>query len=242
MFSICFASLLAVLVTRHAAEKKGRAPTLGPGDGRKRNWPSIVEHIDVQWQTRHEDCVRSSSSDGDVIRFNHKGYIHEVGKGSPVEMKGQRLVAGMQIDANENSEPLEVKLGQHGLIVGMEAVLRTMCIGEQVRATIPGPLAYNSRPGFLPYDTSVTYEMEVVSIEQGDPVVEGADAKSSTGDAQTDRHVDPVPGVGSTLGAVLLVLMVVIFGGGAYLLSSRSSDGQPRKKGKESKKDAKKKR
>ena len=38
---------------------------------------------------------------------------------------------------------------------------------EKVRAKIPGPLAYNSRAGFLPYDTAVLYEMEVVQVTRG---------------------------------------------------------------------------
>lgn len=76
---------------------------------------------------------------------------------------------------------MEFVLGTPRLIVGMEAVLRHMCEGdawlaetlcdwepkEKVRAKIPGPLAYNTRAGFLPYDTTILYEMELISITRG---------------------------------------------------------------------------
>ena len=85
----------------------------------------------------------------------------------------------------QEDKPLEFVLGTPRLIVGMEAVLRQMCEGEKVRAKIPGPLAYNTRAGFLPYDTTVLYEMELISITRGDGTVpapeESQAAKAVTG-------------------------------------------------------------
>merc|ERR1711920_631332 len=87
----------------------------------------------------------------------------------------------MQIDSNYNTEkqelePLQVTLGAPALIVGMEAAIRTMCVGETVRAMIPGPLAFNTKGGFLPYDTKVVYEIELISWERNVGIPEQSQA------------------------------------------------------------------
>merc|ERR1719223_2415405 len=58
-------------------------------------------------------------------------------------------------------------LGVGGLIVGMEAAIGQMCEGEIVKATIPGPLAFNTKSGSLPYHTSIMYEIELFIVTRG---------------------------------------------------------------------------
>eukprot|EP00930_Biecheleria_cincta_P031177 TRINITY_DN21638_c0_g1_i2.p1 TRINITY_DN21638_c0_g1~~TRINITY_DN21638_c0_g1_i2.p1 ORF type:complete len:220 (-),score=36.34 TRINITY_DN21638_c0_g1_i2:111-770(-) len=165
--------LLQVLVVTPCVGSSGKrkAPTLSPGDGRKRNWTAIQDFIELEWVNQVEECVRSNQ-DGDTISFNHKGFIKELPPGKTTDGKGNPVSVGQQIDANYDPEskslkPLEFVLGTPRLIVGMEAALRLMCVGEVVRATIPGGLAYNGRLGFLPYGTTVMYEMEVLSFTKG---------------------------------------------------------------------------
>merc|ERR1712203_982639 len=125
------------------------------------NWPKILEHVQLDWLKKHDDCTRNLA-DGDQVAFNHKGFVAELPEGKSKSPTGQELHVGLQIDANVNPqtkevEPLKIVLGVGGLLVGMEAAMRQMCEGETLRATIPGPLAYNTKAGFLPYDTVVAY-------------------------------------------------------------------------------------
>mmetsp|Transcript_117070 Transcript_117070/g.331327 ORF Transcript_117070/g.331327 Transcript_117070/m.331327 type:complete len:246 (-) Transcript_117070:138-875(-) len=223
-----------------AGTGKKKAPTLGPGDGRKRDWAKIIGHIEVEWVTQDEGCERDGR-DGDVVTFNHKGFVHELGKG---KTQGTQFSNGQQFDANVDKDgttkPLETMLGKGRIIVGMEAVLRTMCEGETVRATIPGPLAFDTRAGFLPYGTSVMYEMEVVSVKKGTGEVpiepEGVKGQASIGSNSSSSTPIQTP---SQMGWVLLLIFVMICGGASYLLSRSSSQGKTKKKSKD-KKDAKK--
>jgi len=217
-------------------KKKKRAPTLMPGDGRKRDWPAILSHIELEWVTEQSDCDRSANKDGDTLAFKHKGFIAELPEGKTRDAQGRTIQVGMQMDSNIDPEskedkPLEFMLGSPKLIVGMEAVLRTMCESEKVRARIPGPLAYNFRSGFLPYDTAVLYEMEVTRVTRGNglPPPEAA-APEPTGTAASSWP----------LLLALLLLLALVFGGIAFVLKGSGSAKAPKKK--EAKKEGKKKR
>jgi len=212
---------ICVLVTEGGKKK---APTLHPGDGRPRNWPAIREHIAVQW-VQKKDCARDSG-DGDILSFNHKGFIAELPPGKTTDGQGKPLREGMQFDGNMNpetneAEPLEFVLGTPTLIVGMEAILRTMCVGETVRAVIPGPLAYDTRKGFFPYGTSVLYEMELVSLKK-------------PGKAPLEN----LPGIPKSLplASGLLLFLLAIGGSGYFLLRQSANQKKPNKVKKEGKK------
>ncbi|CAE7527849.1 FKBP11 [Symbiodinium pilosum] len=217
---------------------KKRAPTLAPGDGRKRDWPAILSHIELEWVTEKSDCDRSANKDGDTVAFKHKGFIAELPKGKTRDAQGHELQVGMQMDSNilpetKEDKPLEFMLGTPKLIVGMEAVLRTMCENEKVRAKIPGPLAYNSRAGFLPYDTVVLYEMEMVQVTRGN----GLPAPESP------TPMAPVSAGAATwkLVLALLTMLGLVFGGIAFLMRGGEKSLKS-KESKTSKKEGKKKR
>ncbi|CAE7359588.1 Fkbp11 [Symbiodinium natans] len=218
------------------AAKKKRAPTLAPGDGRKRDWPAILSHIELEWVTEQSDCDRSANKDGDTVAFKHRGFIAELPQGKTRDAQGRELQVGMQMDSNilpetKEDKPLEFMLGTPKLIVGMEAVLRTMCENEKVRAKIPGPLAYNSRGGFLPYDTAVLYEMEVVQVTRGQGLPDTA--------VPAPASADGTSGATWPLVVALLLLLALVGGGIAFI--AKGSEKAP-KKSKEAKKDGKKKR
>lgn len=218
------------------AAKKARPPTLAPGDGRKRDWAAIAGHLEMEWLNESPDCDRGASRDGDVVAFKHKGFIAELPSGKTTDGKGRPLQVGLQMDSNIDPEtkedkPLEFTLGSPRLIVGMEAVLRQMCEGEKVRAKIPGALAYNTRAGFLPYDTAVLYEMEMVSITRGDGTIP----------VETVEKPTSAPAAGESnwsLALVLILLLGMVAGGFFYLRAPKTE----KVKGKDAKKDGKKKR
>merc|ERR1740123_322730 len=102
----------------------------------------------------------------------------------------------------------------------MEAILRTMCVGETVRAMIPGPLAYDTRKGFLPYGTSVLYEMELVSFKKGN------------GLKPDEAPLETSPGTPSSLPlalGLLLLLLLAIGGSGYFLLRQSEIQGKSKK-------------
>eukprot|EP00931_Biecheleriopsis_adriatica_P055756 TRINITY_DN33037_c0_g1_i1.p1 TRINITY_DN33037_c0_g1~~TRINITY_DN33037_c0_g1_i1.p1 ORF type:complete len:249 (+),score=55.56 TRINITY_DN33037_c0_g1_i1:35-781(+) len=221
-----------------------RVPTLAPGDGRPRNWANIAEYLELEWVQQEEDCARNSQ-DGDQVFFNHKGFIAELPPGKDSDFQGRPLRAGMQIDSNidpqtKEAKPLDAIFGVPRLIVGMEAALRLMCADEVLKVTIPGPLAYNGRGNFLPYNTKVMYELEVVEVKKGVGI-----PKEEIPNATGTESIAPGGFEGPQswpLAVGLLVLLLVIMGGGAYTLSSFEQQGQGKKKAKDVKKDSKKKR
>mmetsp|Transcript_27527 Transcript_27527/g.37181 ORF Transcript_27527/g.37181 Transcript_27527/m.37181 type:complete len:236 (+) Transcript_27527:70-777(+) len=226
---------LLLLVHCRASEK--RAPTLYPGDGRKRDWPKILEHVELEWVNKNDDCARDGK-DGDNVAFNHNGFIADLPPGKSTDAQGRLLRNGIQIDSNMDPEtkqpkPLEFVLGTQKLIVGMEAALRTMCVGETVRATIPGPLAYNGRANFLPYNTKVMYQMELVSFTKGDGLPKEPGPEATT--------AKPAGGSGWPL-AVALALLLLVLGSAAFAMSKFEQQGRNRKKAKDAKKEGKKKR
>eukprot|EP00913_Durusdinium_trenchii_P024347 g22857.t1 len=105
-----------------------------------RDWASIRSHLDIEWLTEHSDCQQGR--DGDQVAFRHKGFIAELPEGKTTDGQGRPIQVGMQMDSNIDQKTKEL-------------------------AKIPGPLAYNTRAGFLPYDTAVLYEVELVSVTRG---------------------------------------------------------------------------
>lgn len=51
-------------------DRPKRAPTLSPGDGRKRDWAAILSHIELDWLEEQPGCERNNR-DGDTVAFRH---------------------------------------------------------------------------------------------------------------------------------------------------------------------------
>lgn len=134
----------------------------------------------------------------------------------------------------KEDKPLEFTFGTPRLIVGLEAVLREMCTGEKLRAKIPGPLAYNTRAGFLPYDTAVLYEVELVSVTRGDGTV-----PTEAPQLKMESSKGPVSGDNWLL-ALVLVFLLAMVAAGAFFLRSSEKKVTTKESKKESKKDKKK--
>merc|ERR1711957_670072 len=150
------------------------------------------------------------------------------------------LTNGMQIDANVNAngevEPLDVNLGWQQILVGMEATLRTMCVGEIARATIPARFAYggwhnSGKAPPVPKDTIVTYEMEVLKIAKGaQPVPSSAPAGAPARNAPAGSF-SSLP---MAMGLIALLGLVMAFV--VYKLQNMSAPKKGKQKDKGSKK------
>ncbi|NWZ09962.1 FKB11 isomerase, partial [Agelaius phoeniceus] len=66
------------------------------------------------------------------------------------------LEDGRIIDSSLSRDPLQVELGKHQVIPGLEQSLLDMCVGEKRRAIIPPHLAYGKRgsPPTIPGECS----------------------------------------------------------------------------------------
>ncbi|NXE71126.1 FKB11 isomerase, partial [Calcarius ornatus] len=66
------------------------------------------------------------------------------------------LEDGRIIDSSLSRDPLQVELGKHQVIPGLEQSLLDMCVGEKRRAIIPPHLAYGKRgsPPSIPGECS----------------------------------------------------------------------------------------
>ncbi|NXH20741.1 FKB11 isomerase, partial [Bucco capensis] len=76
------------------------------------------------------------------------------------------LEDGRIIDSSLSRDPLQVELGKHQVIPGLEQSLLDMCVGEKRRAIIPPQLAYGKRgsPPSIPGDAVLRFELELVAL------------------------------------------------------------------------------
>ena len=78
------------------------------------------------------------------------------------------LADGTQFDSSkEKNDPFEFTLGKAEVMAGWEQGLPGMKVGGKRRLTIPPALAYGSAgyPGFIPPDTTLVFDVEVVSVK-----------------------------------------------------------------------------
>ncbi|NWV55470.1 FKB11 isomerase, partial [Daphoenositta chrysoptera] len=84
------------------------------------------------------------------------------------------LEDGRIIDSSLSRDPLQVELGKHQVIPGLEQSLLDMCVGEKRRAIIPPHLAYGKRgsPPTIPGERSpqgdavLRFEVELVGLSR----------------------------------------------------------------------------
>ncbi|NWW34896.1 FKB11 isomerase, partial [Panurus biarmicus] len=76
------------------------------------------------------------------------------------------LEDGRIFDSSLSRDPLQVELGKHQVIPGLEQSLLDMCVGEKRRAIIPPHLAYGKRgsPPTIPGDAVLRFEVELVGL------------------------------------------------------------------------------
>jgi FKBP-type peptidyl-prolyl cis-trans isomerase len=76
-----------------------------------------------------------------------------------------KLANGKEFDSSYGREPLDVTIGQTGLIPGFTMGLVGMRLGEKRTITIPPALGYGSRDvGPIPANSTLIFELELVKV------------------------------------------------------------------------------
>ncbi|XP_050839793.1 peptidyl-prolyl cis-trans isomerase FKBP11 [Serinus canaria] len=98
-----------------------------------------------------EGCTELSAL-GDTVHIHYTGSLED----------------GRIIDSSLSRDPLQVELGKHQVIPGLEQSLLDMCVGEKRRAIIPPHLAYGKRgsPPTIPGDAVLRFEVELVGLSR----------------------------------------------------------------------------
>ncbi len=76
------------------------------------------------------------------------------------------LPNGEVVEAFLPESPLQYVVGSGSVISGLDFTVKTMSVGEQVRAIIPSQYAYGSEgvPGRVPEDTSLVYDIYLAAV------------------------------------------------------------------------------
>ena len=77
------------------------------------------------------------------------------------------LTNGTKFDSSrDRDEPFAFVLGRGEVILGWDAGVAAMCVGDKVRLTIPPELAYgrDGYPGAIPPNATLVFEVELLAI------------------------------------------------------------------------------
>ncbi|XP_057262680.1 peptidyl-prolyl cis-trans isomerase FKBP11 [Pezoporus wallicus] len=99
-----------------------------------------------------EGCTELSAP-GDTVHIHYTGSLEDDGR---------------IIDTSLSRDPLQVELGKHQVIPGLEQSLLDMCVGEKRRVIIPPHLAYGKRgsPPSIPGEAVLRFEVELVALSR----------------------------------------------------------------------------
>lgn len=94
----------------------------------------------------------------------------KAGQTVSIKYKGT-LASGSVFDTNEDKEPLTVRVGRGQVVSGWDAMLPHIAVGQRVRLTVPPALAYGAKgkAGVIPPNATLTFEIELLSIEADTP-------------------------------------------------------------------------
>ena len=92
--------------------------------------------------------------------------------------------SGAVFDSTEGKPDFSLRVGRGMVISGWDAALPYVSLGQRVRLSVPAALAYGSkgRPGAIPPNSPLCFELEITSIEDDTPNAQLLDA-AATGDA-----------------------------------------------------------
>jgi cyclophilin family peptidyl-prolyl cis-trans isomerase len=87
---------------------------------------------------------------------------------------------GKIFDQRSADNPLSVRVGRAEVIVGLDAALPYLRVGQKVRLTIPAALAYGAKgkPGAVPPESTLFFELEVHARAPDSPGARALDAAS----------------------------------------------------------------
>ena len=91
---------------------------------------------------------------GDTVKINYRGLLED----------------GTLFDANDDGEPLEVKVGEGNLIPGIESALEGMSIGDRKKVDLSAEDAYGSYRDDLCIEIDRERLDSEIQIEVGQPV------------------------------------------------------------------------
>jgi FKBP-type peptidyl-prolyl cis-trans isomerase len=76
------------------------------------------------------------------------------------------LPDGEVVEAFPPESPLQYVIGSGSVISGLDFTVKTMSLGEQVRAVIPSEYAYGSEgvPGRVPKNTALVYDIYLAAV------------------------------------------------------------------------------
>jgi len=99
---------------------------------------------------------------GDNISFPKKGNTIRVHYEAFITKTGNKIDS-----SRERNDAFEFVMGSGQVIEGWEEVIPKMSLGEIVRFTLPPDYAYAEvgLPGIVPPNTSLTFEVELISFE-----------------------------------------------------------------------------
>lgn len=117
---------------------------------------SAVELVPGLWKlTYPSEVTKREPAQGDTVTCHYTGYLEE----------------GRVFDSSyERGAPFSYALGQP-LIEGWNKAMGSPMGGEHVRLVIPAPMAYGERgrPGRIPPNSTLYYELKVLSVETPPP-------------------------------------------------------------------------
>ncbi len=149
-----------------ASEAEGGVSTAGSGEaGESILTESGLEYIELEAGTG------PAPQPGDLVKVHYTGTLED----------------GTEFDSSIGREPIEFPLGQGFVIPGWEEGIAMMREGGKARLIIPPELAYGEieRPG-IPANSTLYFDVELVSVSPPPEVEEPAPAEPPTEVAETD--------------------------------------------------------
>ncbi|XP_014781656.1 FK506-binding protein 2 [Octopus bimaculoides] len=112
-----------------------------------------LEDVKIEILKESENCERKVKR-GDKLKVNYKGYL-ENGK--------------IFDDSTKQKDPFEFQIDGGTMIKGWQLGLKGACVGETRKLTIPPKYAFGEygNPAGIPGNSIVTFDIEIVSIEDG---------------------------------------------------------------------------